>query len=39
MGRLGRPQEIRGAVIYLASAASTYVTGSVLRVDGGYHAW
>lgn len=39
MGRLGRPREIRGAVIYLASAASTYVTGSVLRVDGGYHAW
>jgi len=39
MGRLGVPSEIRGAVIYLAGPASTYVTGSVLRVDGGYHAW
>jgi len=39
MARLGRPEEIRGAVIYLASAASSYVTGSVVSVDGGYQAW
>ncbi|HUO06342.1 MAG TPA: glucose 1-dehydrogenase [Candidatus Binataceae bacterium] len=39
MARLGRPEEIRGAVIFLAGAASSYVTGSILSVDGGYQAW
>jgi NAD(P)-dependent dehydrogenase (short-subunit alcohol dehydrogenase family) len=39
LGRLGNPQEIRGAVIYLASAASSYVTGTILSIDGGYVAW
>jgi NAD(P)-dependent dehydrogenase (short-subunit alcohol dehydrogenase family) len=39
LGRLGNPEEIRGAVIYLASPASSYVTGTTLSIDGGYIAW
>jgi NAD(P)-dependent dehydrogenase (short-subunit alcohol dehydrogenase family) len=39
MGRLGKPEELRGTIIYLASEASSYVTGAVLSIDGGYAAW
>jgi NAD(P)-dependent dehydrogenase (short-subunit alcohol dehydrogenase family) len=35
VGRLGRPEDIVGAVIYLASRAANFVTGAVLPVDGG----
>lgn len=36
--RWGKPADLKGAVIFLASPASDYVTGTVLTVDGGYSA-
>ncbi len=36
--RWGRPEDLKGAVVYLASKASEYVTGHILYVDGGYLA-
>lgn len=38
MGRFGEGDELKGIVVYLASAASRYVTGAVIPVDGGYLA-
>lgn len=37
--RLGKPEEIIGAAIFLSSEASDYMTGSVLVIDGGYSIW
>ncbi len=36
LGRLGEPAELAGVVIFLSSAASDYVTGETIFVDGGY---
>ncbi len=38
MGRTGRPEEIADAILFLASAAAGYITGTTLAVDGGYLA-
>jgi 2-deoxy-D-gluconate 3-dehydrogenase len=35
-GRWGRPEDFKGAVVFLASAASAYVSGEVVTVDGGW---
>jgi NAD(P)-dependent dehydrogenase (short-subunit alcohol dehydrogenase family) len=38
IGRLGKPEDIAGLAVYLASDQSAWVTGAALPVDGGYLA-
>jgi NAD(P)-dependent dehydrogenase (short-subunit alcohol dehydrogenase family) len=39
VGRMGRPEEVAAAALYLASDEAAFVTGSALSIDGGWSAY
>jgi len=39
LGRLGQEGELKGAILFLAGEASSYITGQVINIDGGMSAW